>query len=301
MGVAEPGTLALRPTGVRSALLSLLVVASSVLLSWALLAACGQESAVGPAATTSYDGPLHLPEGEGRHPRSGAAGDVVDCDAWGTGGVFHGEMYSEGATADDPAGALRTAYSEGLAFSVPPDLAVAAESDDRVLYVAEVAGRPKAAVVVHDGKGSEGAGGDGWYLESWAVCDVVELPADFVEELGYEVWTGVDGRVVPTDRLEVLRGPEHCDWQDMTFLSLGRWDDRPPTFVRDPNPDPVLADHLAEPYRSHMSLSATAVDSGFRRGVDRLWLEPDGSRAYVGADPDDVEMWPRMTTPLGCD
>jgi hypothetical protein len=30
---------------------------------------------------------------------------------------------------------------------MPRDVAVAAESDDRVLYVVEVAGRPKAAVV----------------------------------------------------------------------------------------------------------------------------------------------------------
>lgn len=85
---------------------------------------------------------------------------------------------------------------------MPRDPAVAAESDDRVLYVAEVAGRPKAALIVHDGRGSEGAGGDGWYAESWAVCDLVELPADFVEELGYEVWTDTDGHIVPTRRLE---------------------------------------------------------------------------------------------------
>ena len=152
---------------------------------------------------------------------------MVDCNAWGTGGAFHGDVYSEGATSDAPDDAVETAYSEGLGFSVPQDLTVAAESDSRVLYVAEVAALPKAAVIVHDGEGSEGAGGDGWYVESWAACDIVELPADFVEQLGYEVWTDSEGEVVPTRLLEVFRGAEHCDWQDMTFLSLGRWDEQP--------------------------------------------------------------------------
>jgi hypothetical protein len=275
------------------------VVSFSALLPLTLVA-CGTNSSLVEKAATSYDGPLYLAEGEGRHPRAGAAGDVVDCDDWGTGSAFHGDVYAEGATSDSPAGAVRTARSEGL-WSMPPDLAVAAESDDRVLYVAEVAGRPKAALIVHDGQGSEGAGGDGWYAESWAVCDIVELPADFVEQLGYEVWTDADGQIVPTRRLEVFRGAEHCDWQDMTFLSLGRWDNQAPTFVRDPDPDPYLRNYLAEPYQPEATLPADVVDSGFRRGQDRLWLAPDRSRAYVGTAPDDVEMWPRMVKRLGCD
>lgn len=126
------------------------------------------------------------------------------------------------------------------------------------------------------------------------------MPADFVEDLGYEVWTNADGQVVPTRRLEVFRGAEHCDWQDMTFLSLGRWDDQVPTFVRDPDPDPYLREFLAEPYRAHTTLPADVVDSGFRRGRDRLWLATDRSRAFVGATPDDVEMLPRMVKRLGC-
>ena len=53
-----------------------------------------------------------------------------------------------------------------------------------------------------------------------------------MEEHGYEVWTDSDGRVVPTRLLEVFHGAEHCDWQDMTFLSLGGWDGGGPTFAR---------------------------------------------------------------------
>ena len=296
----EPVRTAGRHTAVRPVGSSLPLVLFSALLPLAWLVACGKNISLDEQATTSYSGPLYMAAGEGRHPRAGAAGDVVDCNAWGAGGAFRGDVYSEGATADAPAEAVETAYSEGRSFSMPHDLAIAAESDGRVLYVAEVAGSPKAALVVHDGEGTEGAGGDGWYVESWAVCDIVELPADFVEELGYEVWTDANGQVVPTRRLEVFRGAEHCDWQDMTFLSLGRWVDHGPTFVRDPDPDPYLREYLAEPYRAHTTLPVDVVDSGFRRGSDRLWLAPDRSRAYVGATPDDVEMWPRMAKPLGC-
>ncbi len=281
---------------VRSSLLSTLFGALGPLT---LLVACGDEASSDERpATSSYDGPLHLAEGEGRHPSAGAAGDVVDCTSWGSGGAFHGDVYMEGATSDSPAGAVDTAYSEGLGFTVPRGLAVAAESDDRVLFTADVAGLPKAAVIVHDGEGAEGTGGDGWYVESWAVCDVVELPADFVEELGYEVWTDEEGQIVPTRRLEVFRGSEHCDWQDMTFLSLGRWDEQVPAFVR--KPDPGLRDYVAEPYQAHTTLPEDAVDSGFRRGADRLWLAPDRSRAYVGRAPVDVERWPRMVERPGC-
>lgn len=270
----------------------------AVVLLLATLSACGEERTVGEAAGSEYDGPLYLPEGEGSHSRAGAAGDVVDCDTWGSGGAFHGDVYTEGATADDPRAAVRTAYSEGLFWTMPPDLRVAAETDDRVLYVAEVGGRTKAALVVHDGKGSEGTGGDGWYAESWATCDVVEMPPEFVEQLGYEVWTDPGGRVVPTTDLIVMRGPEHCDWQDMTFLSLSR-PGADPMFVREPHPE--LGDHFAEPYEPRTSLPADAVDSGFRHDGERLWLAADRSRAYVDATPEDVEAWPRTVQPLGCD
>jgi hypothetical protein len=62
-----------------------------------------------------------------------------------------------------------------------------------------------------------------------------------------------------------------------------------------------LRNYLAEPYQPEATLPADVVDSGFRRGQDRLWLAPDRSRAYVGTAPDDVEMWPRMVKRLGCD
>lgn len=167
-----------------------------------------------------------------------------------------------------------------------------------MLYVAEVGGRPKVAVVVVDGEGSEGAGGDGWHLESWAACDVVELPSGFVAQQGYQVWTDEDGAVVPTDRLEVFSGAGHCGWEEVTFLSLGTWDDDVPTYVRRLLPE--LQEYADEPFRAHVRLPRDAEDTGFRRGEDRLWLAPDLSRAYVGETRADVELWPRTTERLGC-
>ncbi|WP_127481323.1 hypothetical protein [Nocardioides pantholopis] len=271
----------------------------SIVLPLLVLAACGQPDQPDPPASTSYDGPLHLPEGEGRHPRAGAAGDVVDCEAWGTGSSFRGDVYVEGATADTAAGAARTAASEGLWPLEAGDVVRAAESEDRVLYVVEVAGVPKAALIVRDGLGAEGTGGNGWYAESWATCDIVELPADIVERLGREVWTDAGGRIVPTRRLQVFRGAEHCGWQHLTLVSLGRYPEGP-TFIRGPVREPALRDLVAEPYLTRTTLPADAVDSGFHRGRDRLWLAADRSRAYLGAGPDAVELLPRLVEPLGC-
>ena len=263
-----------------------------------LLGACSSAGSSRPVAATAYEGPLHLAEGEGAHPVAGAAGDVVDCDTFGAGSAFHGDVYDQGATADSPDQALDVAFDEGLFLSLPRDLAVAAVEDDRVLYVAEVDDEPRVAVIVHDGPGSEGAGGDGWHLESWAACDLVELPADFIAEQGYQVWLDEAGGPVPTRDLQVFHGAEHCGWQDMVFLTLGRWDDGAPLFVREPSAE--LKRYVDEPYVAHATLPAAARDTGYRRGVDHLWVARDTSRVYVGASPDDVEVWPRAHDRLGC-
>ena len=53
----------------------------------------------------------------------------------------------------------------------------------------------RVAVVLHDGPATKGAGGDGWYRESWARCDVSELPDEVAESyFGYQIWTGPDGQ-----------------------------------------------------------------------------------------------------------
>lgn len=247
-------------------------------------------SAPGPAKHP-YDGPLYAAHASGAHPEAGAAGRVVHCKTWGGGGSVTRVPYYDGATTDRPEQAL---YEEGI-FSggAQKGLRVAKEVKDRVLYVLEVKGVAKEAVVVHDGPAAEGAGGPGWYVESWAVCDNSELPRWYTDSIGQQIWTDSSGQPVPTGTIESWRGPEHCDWQSMTFLYLGKR-----AYVRDPQPD--LSDYFADPYRAHGSLPQDAVATGYEHHGQKLWLSADHQLAYVGTAAD-VETWPREVKPLGCD
>jgi len=269
-------------------LLALAAVAAGV------LAGCGNAGpATGERAATAYDGPLFVPADQAAHPRAGAAGDVVECGTWGGGGSQVQEVYAEGATADSPEEALEVARGEGLVDGVTDGLRLAAEEPDRVLYVLEVEGAVKQAVVVRDGPATDGAGGDGWYVESWARCDAAELPRSWTEDQGLLVWVdAATGEPVPTSEVESYRGPEHCSWESMTFLQVGR-----DLYVREPVAE--LRRAFDEPYRAHADLPADAVDTGFERGDEHLWLSADRARAFVGTTSD-VELWPRATDAPGC-
>jgi hypothetical protein len=148
-------------------------VGAAVLLALAATSGCGHDAGTSAApAGRPYDGPLFVSRADAANPRTGAAGDVVDCRHFGSGGFDDSAEYAEGATADSPDRALEVARSEGGFFEWALDgLQVAANTDDRVLFVLEVGGVPKQAVIVHDGPATEGAGGPGWYVESWARCD----------------------------------------------------------------------------------------------------------------------------------
>lgn len=134
-----------------------------------LAAACGDDEAVTVGtADHPHEGPLHVTRADAEHPDAGAAGNVVECDTWGDGGVSNAEVYDGGATADSPEQALDVARSEGLWRVAMEGLGVAKREQDRVLYVLEVDGVMKQALIVRDGPATEWAGGPGWYLESWA-------------------------------------------------------------------------------------------------------------------------------------
>ena len=258
------------------------------------LSGCGTaDVAAGDPAEHQYDGPLHVDPAEATHPRAGAAGNVVDCDTWGAGGSSGDGTYDEGATADSPAEALEVARSERLYGGVQHGLLVAKQEEDRVLYVVEVGGVVKGAVIVHDGPATEGAGGDGWYVESWATCDYSELPRSFTDSIGLQIWTDTAGRPMPTATIQAWLGPEHCDWQSMTFLQIGGAD-----YVR--RPQPGLEEFFDSGYVAHLRLPADAVATGYEHDGDRLWLAADKGAAYVGTR-DDVEAWPRAVRRLGCE
>lgn len=246
----------------------------------------------GPAEH-SYAGPLYGTPPNSEHPDAGAAGEVVHCDTWGSGGSDRTVPHADGATTDRPEQAL---YEPGFYDGPLGALRVAKVEDDRVLYVLEVQGVVKEAVIVHNGPATEGAGGPGWYAESWAICDYSELPRTYTDSIGLQIWTDSAGHAIPTHVIQSWRGPEHCTWQSMTFLELGK-----ATYVRDPQPD--LAGYFDEPYQPHAELPADAVDTGYQHDGKRLWLSADEQLAFVGTDGSntDVEVWPREQTPLGCD
>lgn len=250
---------------------------------------CARSGSSPGRATHGYGGPLYLTDAT-THPGAGAAGQVVDCDTWGGGGSVTTVPYGDGSTTDRPEQALYTPGSFDV--TMPDALRVAEEQDDRVLYVLEVGGVVKEAVIVHNGPATDGAGGPGWYVESGAICDSSELPRSYTDSIGLQIWTDASGSPVPTTKIQSWRGPEHCNWQSMTFLELGA-----ATYVRDPQPD--LADYFTEPYQAHATLPDDAVDTGYRRDGTKLWLSPDEQRAYFGTT-DDVEVWPRDQQPLLC-
>lgn len=111
----------------------------------------------GQPSTVHYSGPLYVPRDEAEHPQAGAAGDVVDCGAWGNGGFSDRGVYDEGATADSPEQALEVARSEGIFSGVREGLRDVKTEENRVLYVLEVDRVIKQAVIVRHGPATEGA------------------------------------------------------------------------------------------------------------------------------------------------
>ena len=269
------------------------VVALVLLAGAGAFSGCGEEVGVGggPAEQT-YDGPLYVTRDKATHARGGAAGDVVNCTTWGQGGFNDQDVYSEGATARSPERALEVARSEMGFGGVQEGLVVAKEEEDRILYVVEVGGQVKQAVIVRDGPATEGAGGAGWYVESWAHCDPSELPRSFTDSIGQQIWTDSAEHAVPTTTIESWIGSKHCDWQSMTFLYLDK-----AVYVREPQPE--LAEYFAEPYVEHAELPSNAISTGFERNGQRLWLSADEQQAFVGTEAD-VEGWPRTVQPLEC-
>ncbi|WP_152360287.1 hypothetical protein [Microlunatus speluncae] len=205
-----------------------------------------------------------------------------------------------------------TAKHEGGVFATPrdaPDDALgntglsgpaedyreAAETGERMLYTYQPEGVTVAAMVAHLGSSIDGS--SGWYAESWARCDDAEFPDSVTRAAGVLIWTDSAGRRVSTSEIVAYHGPRHCDWQHLTFLSLGGGGPEEPSWVAGDRPD--LDDYFDEPYRENLPLPKDAVDTGYNLGADHLWLSPDRRRAYVGT-PTQVDLWPRTNKPLMC-
>jgi hypothetical protein len=274
---------------------------TALLLAVLLLAGCGGgQVAVDSPAEHPYDGPMVVDQKfDSPKPaqRAGAAGRALECD----GPVYDGGAgdYADSgleSVQDDPRAALDNWMSEEFVSSIPRDGYVVERSDaERVLLSYDIGGATKVAVIAADGI-RDYNDDEGWGVESWGQCDPAELPEAVTDDLDITVWTDGDGRRVPVATLTSTAGPEHCDWQDITFLTIDRT-----TFLRDSRGE--LADYLQGAFTADATLPADATDSGFGHDGRELWLERDRSAAYLVAqdDPRDVERWPAERRPIYCD
>ncbi|MGV9556851.1 hypothetical protein [Streptomyces sp. NPDC003401] len=259
----------------------------------------------GTAPATPYGGPLDVPvgeegegnEGDGSSPRAllavaGAAGRALECES----GIFQGngpDGWGDGDAGDTPEDGLRLYFSLFTPEVPRSGYRVERRERDRVLYSLDVGGRTKVAVVVARDQRDR----PGWGPETSASCDPAELPAGFTGSGWYEFWTDARGERQPVARIHSSPGPEHCGWQSVRFLTLGRAETAT-TYVRDP--DGVLGTDLSTaPYDPDVPLPAGARDTGYRHGEERLWLTDDRGTAYVRT-PDGVEAWPAARDRPAC-
>ncbi|WP_284436084.1 hypothetical protein [Streptomyces sp. TUS-ST3] len=249
----------------------------------------------GDAPATVYDGPMHVPtkELEERTPQalrlaSGAAGRALECA---------GEMYNgngpDGWSRDDGGNSPEEGLELYFDLFDPGDprsgYRVERREADRVLYSYDVDGRTKVAVVV----AKDQKGRPGWGPETSASCDPSELPADWTDSHGYEIWTDRTGGRVPVTEVSSRAGDDHCGWQNVHFLDLGGR-----RYARDP--EGLLAPGmLGAAYDGSVTLPANARDTGYRYQDQELWLTGDRGTAYLRT-PDGVEAWPRLTEQVAC-
>lgn len=221
--------------------------------------------------------------------RAGAAALALECDGApdnGGAGDYDSGLSSTQNSAEE---AVANWFAEDSAGGLPKEgYRLEREVDDRVLFSYNVEGRTKVAFIVANDV-RDYNDDVGWGVESWATCNAAELPAKFTDAEGIQVWLDRDGRRVSTAIVSSYQGAEHCDWQDISFLTLGS--DPKHQYVRDV--DGEFGDLLDGTYDAHASLPADAIDSGFTRDGRVLWLVK-GKAAYLvsATDASDVERWP---------
>jgi hypothetical protein len=264
----------------------------------------GDQSKVQP-----YSGPMRLPQDFSDDAsvlaRAGAAGGALECDAApysGGGGAYDDGLES---VKGSPNLALRNYFEEEFVGAQLPvtGYRIEREDNDRVLFSYDVEGRTKVAFIVADGI-TDYNGDRGWGVESRAACDPSELPAKVTDELGIGVWQDRSGDRLPVTTVMSYQGADHCDWEDITFLTLGEDpNSRQPAaeqYVRDTAGK--LTDHLRATFDAHASLPADTEDTGYQRDGRQLWLAPDRDAAYLVrlGRLDEVERWPAATELIGC-
>jgi hypothetical protein len=257
-----------------------------------------------PSGRTPYAGSLVATptDAERAQPEEwpGAAGDVVQCSSPPRGQTVLG-VNTGGAVGADPEAAIRVKMGEGLFLDAPTaDLVLERDDGDRVLFTASYGGIARQALIVRDGPSSAGSGaenGHGWYVESFAACDLADFPEAVSAALGVQVWSDRDGARVPTSKVVSSTGPEHCSWQSMTILTLG--DRTKEARMYFAHPVAELRKYFDRPYQQHVPVPDDATDTGYELAGRHLWLSVDQDDAYVGTRTD-ADRWPRPINGLGC-
>jgi hypothetical protein len=212
--------------------------------------------------------------------------EVLDCDGppSSTGdGLSPGE---EGGGSDDP---VESAVAVVEVFGAPrAGYELAALFEHQALVVYRNGGRVKVAVVLRDDLRP--------FFPAW---DVTELRMCHLEEWGpdvelgpeRDVWAHADGSIRSS-----RAGPGHCGWESIRVLRFQR--DPRVEYIRDPLH--LFAQAVPVPYAEGFALPPDALDTGYRRERDELWVAPDGHAVFVLRDDGVVERWPRLDHEVLC-
>lgn len=272
------------------------------LLVSGLLAACEGTDPVGATGSSVDEGDVSVPvvdlyeqpvaDAPDPVDRAGAAATYVECEYGISQGGWSMDFGAPGS-ASDPDGALAL-FVEGGLFALPREgFVVEGQDQDRRLYTYSVSGEPKVAVIVADSTNVPLDAENRWVVETFASCDPAEFDPSIDALLSIDIWLDADGNRVPTSTITSLKGPEHCDWESVTFL---RFEDR--QYISDPSG--ALADvGLVVPFDNDAALPADATNTGYHRDGGQLWVSSDGTIAYI-VDGNRVETWPTPAEPVGC-
>ncbi|WP_329126219.1 hypothetical protein [Streptomyces sp. NBC_01465] len=247
----------------------------------------------GSAPPSPYAGPLRLKATAQRDddPFGGAGAALQALECTGKpylGGPGEGE-WGEGDGGETAAQALQLFLRDD--FGTLPESGYRVEHHDatRVLYSFDTGGRTRVAVIVAKDLPHR----PGWGWETYAQCDPSELPKPVRDKLPIRIWEDRAGGPVPVTKVQSNLGPEHCDWQDVEFLSLGKRQ-----YVRDAA-GAIPRELLRSAYAGDVTMPSGATDTGYRQGDRALWLAADGTSAYVRT-PDGIERWPGTTELVAC-
>lgn len=191
--------------------------------------------------------------------RAGAAATFIECEH----GVWQGGWTSDfgplGSGAD-PDEALEDMIHSGTLGMPDENFMAVGQDDGRVLYVYEVDGSPKAALVIADSASVQLDTEDRWAIETFASCDPAEFDPSTDDEIPRQVWQDADGNRVPTSVNTSARGPEHCEWETVTFLTLDGQG-----YISDPD-DVLDGRGFVAPFDADAALPPDAVEA-VPRGV----------------------------------